>query len=103
MVLPQHETKKPKYARWVFLSGHISKINQRTKHVESLKTRRLDEGSNPSGSTKKALRKRAFFMLLISTQPLYNLPILWKHFQQLSSFKQLKIPEIEAWCDGARD
>lgn len=51
MVLPQHETKKPKYARWVFLSGHISKINQRTKHVESLKTRRLDEGSNPSDST----------------------------------------------------
>ncbi|MFM1853823.1 MAG: hypothetical protein RL164_1141 [Bacteroidota bacterium] len=62
MVLPQHETKKPKYARWVFLSGHISKINQRTKHVESLKTRRLDEGSNPSDSTKKALRKRAFLL-----------------------------------------
>ena len=53
MVLPQHETKKPKYARWVFLSGHISKTNQRTKHVESLKTRRLDEGSNPSDSTIK--------------------------------------------------
>ncbi|MEY2794099.1 MAG: hypothetical protein RJA76_2091, partial [Bacteroidota bacterium] len=63
MVLPQHETKKPKYARWVFLSGHISKIHQRTKHVESLKTRRLDEGSNPSDSTKKALRKRAFLLL----------------------------------------
>ena len=55
MVLPQHETKKPKYARWVFLSGHISKTNQRTKHVESLKTRRLDEGSNPSDSTLKEL------------------------------------------------
>ena len=27
MVLPQHETKKPKYARWVFLSGRISKTN----------------------------------------------------------------------------
>ena len=53
MVLPQHEAKKPKYTRWVFLSGRISKTNQRTKHVESLKTRRLDEGSNPSDSTKK--------------------------------------------------
>ena len=62
MVLPQHETKKPKYARWVFLSGHISKINQRTKHVESLKTRRLDEGSNPSDSTKKSPRKEGFFV-----------------------------------------
>ena len=62
MVLPQHETKKPKYARWVFLSGRISKTNQRTKHVESLKTRRLDEGSNPSDSTKKALGKRAFLL-----------------------------------------
>jgi len=81
MVLPQHETKKPKYARWVFLSGHISKINQRTKHVESLKTRRLDEGSNPSDSTKKALRKRAFFMLLISTQPLYNFPVSGEFFK----------------------
>jgi hypothetical protein len=36
----------------VLVRPHIE--NQpRTKHVESLKTRRLDEGSNPSDSTKE--------------------------------------------------
>jgi len=48
----------------VFVLPIVEK-QSKTKHVESLKTRRLDEGSNPSDSTVKRKQKCFLFLFQI--------------------------------------
>ena len=71
----------------------------KAKHVESSLVPRLDEGSNPSSSTKKDAIKCLFFVLIRDENPNRGLVIAERFRRKNPSSSTKKMPTDTTFCD----